>query len=351
MRHLPEVVIAATAADSGAVLPLMALIKSIAIYAPNTHLVVLSVGLSDHECTILARTAAGISLSICPFNAEMLQRATLQSRHVSRAAYARLFLAECLPELNRVIWLDADTLVLAGLGPLWSMDMGDALIAAVADEFIDPAEIVATASQMGAYVNSGVMVINLLRWRAEGVTQRCRVMMSSPNLMCEDQSVLNSICAGRVKVLECRWNFHASRFSQYPIARRYILPSILHYCGQRKPWFERTAFADLYRRHLPPEIRKNIRASEMSVFRRLELARRRLFGLLMGRHKYWAAVGLTLGELLLDGRLAWQRRGLRKDTVQMPTRAPLFDRGNDQPDTTAQRVFAAPQGKPTSFDQ
>ncbi len=329
----PDRILAATAADSAAVLPVIALITTLARYSPATSLVLLSVELTATEQALLCDIAdkVGLSLRVVPINSDLLNKATLRSKHVSRAAYARLFLPEVLPEVEKVIWLDADTLVLEDLCFLWNTELDDALVAAVPDDFIDAAEIAATASRMGEYFNSGVMVINLALWRVEQVLPRIRALMLSPDLICEDQSVLNLICAGRVRRLDQKWNYHASRFFEYPAANRYVSPAILHFCGQRKPWVGNTAFGQIYLRYLPSGVRRSVHASfiHVSPLRKIDLAQRWFFGLLTCRKKYWVAlfraVDLMIAEWRLIRRLAWANTPARRDPIQMAARADLLD--------------------------
>lgn len=323
MTHPKDIVYAATAADSAMVVPVMALIQSLAAHSSDTVLRVISVGLTAAEESFLRKCAAGVGLTmyLIPFDPDLVKHTVLRATHLSRAAYARLFLSELLPALDRVIYLDTDTLVLENLLPLWKMDLNGFLVAAVPDDFIDPSEIAATKSRLGEYFNSGVMVMNLAQWRADNLMPEIAAVMASPDLLCEDQSVMNMICANRVQFIDRKWNFFTKRFSEYPSAHRYISPAILHYGGTPKPWVDKTAFGWVFLNYLPANTRQKIRAgfTKTSMLRRLDLAQRRIFGLLLGRQKHWiaavAAIDLALAEGRLACRLVWKRRRIRKDTT------------------------------------
>jgi lipopolysaccharide biosynthesis glycosyltransferase len=322
MTHPKDIVYAATAADSAMVVPVMALIQSLAVHSSDTVLGVISVGLTAAEESFLCQCAAGVGLPmhLIPFDPDFVKHTVLRAPHLSRAAYARLFLSELLPAQDRVIYLDTDTLVLENLSALWKMDLNGFLVAAVPDDFIDPSEIAATKSRLGEYFNSGVMVINLAQWRADNLMPRIIAVMASPDLICEDQSVLNMICANRVQLLDRKWNFFTRRFSEYPSAHRYVPPLILHYGGTPKPWVGKTAFGLVFLNYLPADIRQKVRAgfTKTSMMRRLDLAQRRIFGLLLGRQKHWIAVVRAVDLAMAQGRLAWRlvwkRRRIRKDT-------------------------------------
>ena len=305
------------------VVPVMALIHSLAVHSSDTILGVISVGLTADEEGFLSQFAAGVGLTmhLIPFDPDLVKHTALRAPHLSRAAYARLFLSELLPALNKVIYLDTDTLVLENLAALWKIDLGGYLVAAVPDDFIDPSEIVATNSRLGEYFNSGVMVMNLAQWRADNLMPRIAALMASPDLICEDQSVVNVICANRVQLLDRKWNFFTRRFSEYSNTIRYISPAILHYGGAPKPWVDKTAFCQVFLNYLPADARQKVRAgfTKTSVMRRMDLAQRRIFGLLFGRQKHWNAavyaVGLALAEWRLAWRLVWKRGRICKDTI------------------------------------
>src|SRR5437879_3158835 len=76
----------------------------------------------------------------------------------------RIFLPELLPELDRVLYLDADVIVVDSLIPLWNVDLSEDYLAAVTNVF--QAAHVHRPVELGlagprAYFNSGVMVLNL----------------------------------------------------------------------------------------------------------------------------------------------------------------------------------------------
>lgn len=268
------------------------MLRSVRRHSPDVDLIVLAIGLSCCEVQrIEAQFPACSRWQVRPLDPRIFDAATINSRHLSRAAYAPLFLDDILPDRRRVIWLDADTIVLGDLSPLWVMDLDGGLIAATPDDFISEDELAATKTQAGSYFNSGVMVLDLENWRASGFGVRARARMLAGNLICEDQSVLNELARGRVTLLERTWNFHAMRFHEYRPGLRPPAPRIVHFCGQLKPWNAEVPFRRLFLDYLPTDHHRMVQISpRRSLLRRIELARRRLFGLLVGRSKHWRAL-------------------------------------------------------------
>ncbi len=86
------------------------------------------------------------------------------------STFYRLFLPSILPgEVDRVLFIDCDTLVLQDLTPLWEMDMADKWLYGV-----DDCRGAAYRTNLGLkpennYINNGVMLIDLKAWRKNNV--------------------------------------------------------------------------------------------------------------------------------------------------------------------------------------
>src|SRR3954462_13014305 len=80
-----------------------------------------------------------------------------------KATWYRIFLPELLPDLDRVLCLDVDLIAMDELGPLYSTDLGHALVGAVTN-VLAPMYMGRPAA-LGldplAYFNAGVMLLNL----------------------------------------------------------------------------------------------------------------------------------------------------------------------------------------------
>ncbi|MDT8855510.1 glycosyltransferase family 8 protein [Paracoccaceae bacterium Fryx2] len=177
---------------------------------------------------------------------------------LSKECYLRLFAPQILPEsIDRLIYLDSDTVVVDDLGPLWSLDLGDDLVAAAPDYPLLPAMVSPDRlREIGLpaghpYVNSGVLVMDLSRWRADRTTERLVrfIEQQGARLVFHDQDAINAVLQGRIHLLDCRWNLQARMYlcgrRQFPrevsetvAARR--RPAILHYTGSEKPWLFRS---------------------------------------------------------------------------------------------------------------
>jgi lipopolysaccharide biosynthesis glycosyltransferase len=203
--------------------------------------------------------------------AELLARLPLSrdpwATHISRAMHLRLFAARLLPErCERALYLDADVLVLGDLGPLWRTRMDGALAAAVRDKFVPC--IGAAVGLAGLpwlaglgrapYFNSGMLLLDLRRWREEDVTDRLLRVLAEhgDRFSYPDQDALNAVLVGRWCRVGARWNALIGRADRGAgWQRRWNPPSggpsVVHFVGRTKPWLEPDiAYADSYAPYL-----------------------------------------------------------------------------------------------------
>lgn len=192
--------------------------------------------------------AVGAQLVLCRIDdlGARLARAPVRG-HISQAAYYRLFLPEVLPpEVERVIYLDCDVVVCRAIEELWDTDLGGHAIAAVmkprAEEFADVGLEAETD-----YFNSGVLVIDVARWRELGVARGTLefAAVHPGRRHGHDQPGLNHVFNGQWKHLDPRWNqqfkffVHTARhlrMTRRDLRRVRRDPYIIHFTTQSKPW-------------------------------------------------------------------------------------------------------------------
>ena len=176
----------------------------------------------------------------------------------SAATYYRLSAASLLPAgVDRVLYLDGDTVVEDSLDELFALEMGEKEIGGIQD--VRRAEDLAAIgfSPAQRYLNAGVLLLNLAAWRKNDTEARCAAYLAAHDysLPYNDQDVLNAVCGARSMVLPLRYNvmIPALRFTADQIrrwdkiecfyseaeraeaARR---PAVIHYAGTPfdRPW-------------------------------------------------------------------------------------------------------------------
>jgi lipopolysaccharide biosynthesis glycosyltransferase len=166
----------------------------------------------------------------------------------STATYRRLFLAELLPQVDRVLYVDADAMVRSNLAPLRDLDLAGATLAAVLDPWTSSLASIQARFPDG-YFNAGVLAIDLAAWRNEKTTARCmalvRQAVEAGASELHDQTPLNDAVRGRWRQLSHRWNFtglHSARLAAElgiaaeEHARVAADPGIVHFLAAYKPW-------------------------------------------------------------------------------------------------------------------
>ena len=256
----------ACSADSNYALPLAVTLYSALV---NMHqdtpvaLYILDAGIRTDQrqritqCITHARD--GVNLTWVPVDVSQVQ--TYGSRNwMTGAAYARLYLPALLPDtVDKVIYLDADMIVREDVLDLWKLDIGHHAVAAVRDQAIGMVSSIwgiARYHERGLdpatpYFNSGVMVINLSKWRLINVMEGAfeYVQENKEVMRLNDQEALNATLYDDWLELDPRWNQHPRVFT-YPnwahsshkehykaIIKRLIEdPYIIHFASKPKPW-------------------------------------------------------------------------------------------------------------------
>jgi lipopolysaccharide biosynthesis glycosyltransferase len=172
------------------------------------------------------------------------------SGHGSVAAYFRLLLPAMLPmSVERFIFVDADTVVLDSLSPLWELPLEGRALAAVAEHRLS---CQGHGYQFGGYFNSGIMLVDLNKWRISDLLERGRRFANEhpDRLRHWDQDVLNHVFEADWLPLPDRWNACPHLFGlskdydaiDYKFNRAekeaFSHPAIVHFAGPGpiKPW-------------------------------------------------------------------------------------------------------------------
>ena len=118
--------------------------------------------------------------------------------HISRITYARLLIPYVFPEaVSKVLYLDADTLVLDNLQPLWEADLHGSAVAAVLDRLVlwhikSSRPGWEQIPKVRDYFNAGVLLIDLKRWRELRISEKAvKYLQAHPKSPFSDQDALN----------------------------------------------------------------------------------------------------------------------------------------------------------------
>ncbi|KAL3652907.1 putative galacturonosyltransferase-like 7 [Castilleja foliolosa] len=172
--------------------------------------------------------------------------------------YARNYLADLLePCVTRVIYLDSDLVVVDDISKLWGTSLGQKAIGApeychanfskyFTEHFWSNSKLSGVFSgRRPCYFNTGVMVIDLGKWRRLGYTRRIEQWMETQKTSVSRIYELGSlppyllVFAGHVAPIEHRWNQHGLGGDNVRGSCRDLHAgpvSLLHWSGSGKPW-------------------------------------------------------------------------------------------------------------------
>lgn len=164
----------------------------------------------------------------------------LDFKEFSLSTFARLWLTELLPNVERVLYLDCDTLVRSPLDELWLTQLGDIeSVAGVLDAVsaINKAKI--GLSPDAPYINAGVMLIDLDKWRESRALDTFTEFLRthSGRVPHNDQGVINGCLWKSVKPIHPRYNVMS-----YCLALSY--PEIMSY-KRPSAWITKDQFGEL----------------------------------------------------------------------------------------------------------
>lgn len=242
----------ATSVNSVYALPLLVMLRSLRDRLPVERRVVLHIvhkALPDRVLSALAQI-----VDLAPYQVdEQTFAARVPILGMPHEAGAPLLLPELMPGHDRVLFLDADLLVLDDITPLWQSELDGRAIGAVLDRPVgtcgarrgvketdrwpfDPA---------APYFNAGILLMDLNAWRERQIAERAadylREVGTAVDLV--QQEALNAVASEDWHPLPERWNLNAAtagRLWDPHAAEHRRNPGIIHFAGRMKPWRMRT---------------------------------------------------------------------------------------------------------------
>ena len=171
---------------------------------------------------------------------------------IPQIMWYRVLLPRLLPELDRILYMDADIIAMSSLRPLWETSLEGQWLAAV-DNVMEP-HVRKHPVELGLasendYFNSGVLLFNLKQMRADDCTAGILEFARNPGrkLSWPDQDALNIVLASRRVHLHPRWNCQNTLFfcnhGEHTFGKQLMQealrePGLLHFEGYHltKPW-------------------------------------------------------------------------------------------------------------------
>jgi len=162
--------------------------------------------------------------------------------NIARATYLRLLIPNLIKEA-KVIYLDADVIVLSDLSELYATPVDNIYIAGVVDPDGSKASKV-PREKNDVYINAGVLVMNLDGLRSDNFFQHCQEIYSAyeEKITWCDQCVINKYAENRKTIIDPKWNrqifSNNIKRNEWDDLISNSTSSIIHFVGGEKPWME-----------------------------------------------------------------------------------------------------------------
>ena len=146
-----------------------------------------------------------------------------KNRYIRTPAYYRLALSNLLPYINKIIWLDGDTLTFKDLKEMYDINMKNYYYKGFLD---DPKQLDHITKANDHNICSGVLLINLKKLREDDMETKYNAFIKKYNrkLKKHDQTVINAVGFDHIGVLPARFgvfNYRSKRIlRRKPIGRR-----------------------------------------------------------------------------------------------------------------------------------
>ncbi|WP_077961620.1 glycosyltransferase family 8 protein [Ensifer adhaerens] len=176
----------------------------------DANVVVFCDGLTSKDKSHLRMCGGQLRLTLFELSEKTLRQfdGLKTNSNWSRSIYTRLILPDLLGcKEGRLIYLDADTIVVDSLRPLMTLEMAGMPVAAVGG--VSKRDTSRLKLPDGTKtMNSGVLLINVREWLSRGLSKRCLEIVRSQaaRLKFFDQDALNIALVGQFASLDRRWN-------------------------------------------------------------------------------------------------------------------------------------------------
>lgn len=227
-----------------------ATIASVVATAPKTdfRFIILHAGVSPERQAMVERSAPHAEFFWRELEDEELP--DFRDRgHFTKAIMFRLGIEAFAPaDCRRIIYLDADMIVMRNLRELWELDLEGYPIGAVHDTYSTGeafAQLWKLESDNPVYFNSGMMLIDLEKVRKEKSFSAAIDFFerNDEKLFFADQDALNFVFWDRWKQLDTCWNIQRDMVipgiaANLPPEKKWKanFPGVIHYTGLDKPW-------------------------------------------------------------------------------------------------------------------
>ena len=170
--------------------------------------------------------------------------------HYSTSTFSRYFLADILPQYDKIIYTDSDVIFMDDIQKYYDIDLGNKGLAAVTEETgvkyglpwnHEYRKKLFGINPKHKYFAAGNIIISGDYWRKNKIADKlvAKTLEKKDDLKAPDLDVMNMIFANKYKQIDLKYcvcaHAWAQRNASSKLAASFKNPFIIHYTG-RKPW-------------------------------------------------------------------------------------------------------------------
>lgn len=204
----------------------------------------------------------GCHLTFVTIDSSQFERIRIYTKHLRMEAFFRLVMPNVFPYIDKMMYLDGDTIVCKDISELLSRNLSNHYVMGikaaaymVGDRFENRKQNELELPSMKQYINSGVMMMNLSRMRMDDMGAKMLALMKK-NYRQEDQDVINKACFDNIRHLPLKYNAMIKYlapdaadkvkgelvYAKDEIEDAIFEPVIIHYANKEKPWGDFDSF-------------------------------------------------------------------------------------------------------------
>lgn len=137
----------------------------------------------------------------------------------------RVVFCQLFPHLDRILTIDNDTIVRENISELWDLDLTDYYIAGCKEP--------AKSSANFTYINMGVAMLNLKKWREDKLDERLLNDLRTYYFEEAEQTAISLACQGHILILDPMYNRNNYTFVMQNKQQEVGKEKIIHYAAVR----------------------------------------------------------------------------------------------------------------------
>ena len=169
--------------------------------------------------------------------------------HITVETYFRYVIADLIPNVDKILYLDADTVIAGNIAKLYNIDLGKNYLAGCKDKFVAKEAEYAQLFNPKGYINAGVLLINTKIFRENHLSQKLikKTIDLQDKTKYLDQDILNAVCSNHILIMDSIYNFAIENIFTEKKNRKKAV--VIHYTGPQKPWNHEVPMGKIWQEH------------------------------------------------------------------------------------------------------